>query len=132
MSKKSRFRRPFDKQHGKRPQTLLKSPRQHLYHIYSSLWRKLNWKKSLWVICKMLGLLLNTLTAVDMYSLLNREHITEPFQMQLSKKEIFFLNFFMHSSNLDPILNISKKGMTIMVYVLPKQNTAKDLVRQMF
>ena len=68
----------------------------------------------------MLGLLLNTLTAVDMYSLLNREHITEPFQMQLSKKEIFFLNFFMHSSNLDPILNISKKGMTIMVYVLPK------------
>ena len=40
--------------------------------------------------------------------------------MQLSKKEIFFLNFFMHSSNLDPILNISKKGMTIMVYVVPK------------
>ena len=33
MSKKSRFRRPFDK-HGKRSQTLLKSERQHLYHFY--------------------------------------------------------------------------------------------------
>ena len=34
MSKKSRFRRPFVKQHGKRSKTLLKSSGQHLYHIY--------------------------------------------------------------------------------------------------
>ena len=34
MSKKTRFRRPFNKLHGKRSQTLLKSARQHLYHIY--------------------------------------------------------------------------------------------------
>ena len=31
---KSRFRRAFEKQHGKQSQTLLKSARQHLYHIY--------------------------------------------------------------------------------------------------
>ena len=30
---KSHFRRPFNNQHGKRSQTLLKSARQHLYHI---------------------------------------------------------------------------------------------------
>ena len=30
MSKKSRFRRPFEKQHGKLAQTLIKSERQHL------------------------------------------------------------------------------------------------------
>ena len=33
MSKKSRFKRPFDRQHGKRVQTLLQSERQHRYHI---------------------------------------------------------------------------------------------------
>ena len=34
MSKKSCFRGPFDKQHGKRAQALLKSASQHLYHIH--------------------------------------------------------------------------------------------------
>ena len=33
MSKKSRFKGPFDGQHGKRVQTLLQSDRQHCYHI---------------------------------------------------------------------------------------------------
>ena len=34
MSKKSRFRLPFKKEYGKRLQTLLKSERQQMYHIY--------------------------------------------------------------------------------------------------
>ena len=33
MSKKSRFKGPIDKQHGKRVQTLLRSEPQHRYHI---------------------------------------------------------------------------------------------------
>ena len=33
MSKKSRFKGPFDRQHGKRVQTLLRSWSQHRYHI---------------------------------------------------------------------------------------------------
>ena len=33
MSKKSRFKGPFDRQHGKRVQTLLRSDPQHRYHI---------------------------------------------------------------------------------------------------
>ena len=33
MSKKSRFKVPFDKQHGKRVQKLLGSEPQHRYHI---------------------------------------------------------------------------------------------------
>ena len=32
--KKSIFRGPFDKQHGKRGETLVKSERQHLDYIY--------------------------------------------------------------------------------------------------
>ena len=39
MSKKSRFRGSFNKQHFRRPQTLLHSERQHLYHSFWSLWR---------------------------------------------------------------------------------------------
>ena len=31
--KKSRFRRPLDRQRGKRAKTLFQSQRQHLYHI---------------------------------------------------------------------------------------------------
>ena len=34
MSKKSRFKGPFDRQHGKRFQTQLQSGQQHFYHIY--------------------------------------------------------------------------------------------------
>ena len=33
VSKKYCFRKPFNKVHGKRPQTLMKSEDQHLYHI---------------------------------------------------------------------------------------------------
>ena len=33
MSKKSRFKEPFDRQHGKRVQRLLRSEPQHRYHI---------------------------------------------------------------------------------------------------
>ena len=33
MSKKSCFKRPFDRQHGKRIQTLLQSERERRYHI---------------------------------------------------------------------------------------------------
>ena len=33
MSKKSRFKGPFDRQHGKRAKTLLRSERQHRYLI---------------------------------------------------------------------------------------------------
>ena len=33
MSKKSRFKIPLDRKHGKRVQTLLRSEPQHRYHI---------------------------------------------------------------------------------------------------
>ena len=34
MSKKACLKGPFDRQHGKRVQTLLRSVTQHSYHIY--------------------------------------------------------------------------------------------------
>ena len=34
MSNKSRFKGTFDRQYGKRVQTVLRSAKQHCYHIY--------------------------------------------------------------------------------------------------
>ena len=76
---------PLNKRYHKPSQTLLKSEGQELYHIYSSLWRKLSWKKLVLVICKFLWLFINTLTAHDKYFLVNSANLLEPIQMQLSK-----------------------------------------------
>ena len=123
MSKKSRFRRPYNKPHDKRSQTLFKSARQRLDHIYWSMGRQLRWKNFLLVICKILGLVFNTLRADDKYSHLNCNKLMKSIQMQLSKKQKTF-------SNLDQILQIFKTNMSVIAYVFPKLQTAKDVVRK--
>ena len=94
MSKKCRFRGTFEKQHGKRAQTLLKSQRQHFYHIYWTMWRQLTHKKSLVAIYKILSLFVNTLIANHNYSVLNRDNSTQQIQMQLSQKQKSFSELF--------------------------------------
>ena len=94
MPKESIFKGSFKKQHGKRAQTLLKFAWQNLYHIYWSLWRQLTFKKFLLVICKISRLFPNTLSADGKYSLLNRDNLTQPIQMQVSRKQKTFSEFF--------------------------------------
>ena len=77
------------KHHGKRLQTLLKSERQYLYHIYCSFISRLTYKKSLLVICKILRLFVNTLTANGKSSLLNIDNLRQPIQMLSQKQKIF-------------------------------------------
>ena len=95
MSKKSRLREPFDKQHGKRSQGLLKYGWQHLYQIHLSLSSQLSWKKSLFLTCKILGLLVKALAADEKYTVLNRDNLTIPIQTQLSEKQKTFSEFFL-------------------------------------
>ena len=102
-SKKCRFTEPFNKQYGKGAKTLLKSERRPLYHIYWSLQRQLGLKKSLLVIWKILRLFVNTFNADGKYSVLNRDNLTEPIQMQLWKKQKTFSALF--SSFFKPRLN---------------------------
>ena len=45
-------------------------------------------------ICKILRLLVNTLTDDDKYSLLYRDNLTQPIQILLSEKENSFYHFF--------------------------------------
>ena len=46
------------------------------------------------MLCKILGLVFNTWTIDDKYSLLNRENLTQLIQMQLSQKEKTFSECF--------------------------------------
>ena len=85
MFEKYRFPVPFDKQHGKRTQTLSRSSWSRLYHNYRSVRRILSLEKSLLVICKILTLFVNIFNANDKYSLLNKDNLKQPIQMQLSQ-----------------------------------------------
>ena len=126
MSKKSRFRGCFDKQYGKRAQALLKSASQHLYHIHWSLPSQLSWKKSLFLTCQILGLLLNTLAADEKYPVLNRDNLAIPIQMQLSQKQKTFSRFFAAFLKFRLILNILSKNMTLIDFVMSKLRTPKS------
>ena len=46
------------------------------------------------VICNTLQLFVNTLTAHDKYFLLNRDHLTQPVQMELFQKQKPFFELF--------------------------------------
>ena len=92
--KKSRFKGSFEKEHGKCAQTLLKCQGLLLYGIYWSLWGQLSYKGSLLVICKISRLFINTLSADGKYSLLNRDNLTQPIQMQVSRKQKTFSELF--------------------------------------
>ena len=51
---------------------------------------------SLFVICDILELFVNTLTGDDKYSLHNREDLQQPIQIQLSKKQKKIQNFLLY------------------------------------
>ena len=68
----------------------------------------------------------NTLTADDKYSLLNRDNLTQPIRTPLSQN-----NKVLHFRNVHEILNIFKKKMTLVAYLFPKLRTPKNMVRYM-
>ena len=93
MPVKSRFTGVFHNKHGKRAQRLLTSAQRYLYHICSSLCTQFSWKKPMLLLCKILRLLVKTLTNDDKYSLLYRDNLTQPIQILLSQKEKPFSHF---------------------------------------
>ena len=98
--KKSCFRLPFQKEHGKRVSTLFKSELQELRHNYCSTGRQFSSKKSLLVIRQRLRLFLNTMSAVDKCSLHNRDNLMEPIHKEFSQKLKTFCSFNLHFLNL--------------------------------
>ena len=51
-------------------------------------------KKFLLLICKILGLLVNTLTPIERYLVRHRDNLTIPIQIQILQKQITFSYFF--------------------------------------
>ena len=91
----------------------------------------MNWRMSLLVISEFLGLFINTLTAEDKHFLCNGENSPQPIQIQLSKRQKTFSQFF--TEFLKFIFSFKYfEEMTIIAYVLPKLKTAKVLVRPLF
>ena len=125
MSKKSRFRGLIEKQHRKRAEPLFKPVLKHLYQIDWSLSSQLNYKKSLFLTCQILGLLCNILAAEERNPFLNRDNLTIPFQMQLSQNQKPFSECF--AWFLKPTINLKDFGktMTIIDFVFPKLRTPK-------
>ena len=67
---------------------------EDLSHIHWSLPSQLSWKKSLLLTCEILGQLVYKLAAPGKYPLLNKDTLLIPIQMQLSKKQNTFSQFF--------------------------------------
>ena len=94
LSKKCRFRKCFESQLVKASQILAKSPWEHFYHVFSSLWGKLIWETSPLVLGEVLGVFVNKLTAEGKSPLPNWQNLPLPIQIQLSKKRKTFPQFF--------------------------------------
>ena len=94
MSKKPRLRNPFEKQRGKRAKALLKAASQHPYHIHLSFPSQLSRKKSLFLTCQVLGLLVKRFVVDEKNPILNKDNSTIPIKMQLSQKQKFFSEYF--------------------------------------
>ena len=73
----------------------------------------------------------NTLTADDKYSLLNRDKLTQPIRTQLSQKHTafseFFLAFWKYTLNFEHF----QKIVTLIAYLFSKLRTPKNVVRYM-
>ena len=121
LSKKRRFKTPFQSQHVKVSQTLVKSLWEHLYQIHSTLWGKLIWKTS-WR-CLLTHWLPMTSILFGIVGI-----CCSRFADTYHKNENLPLNLLFHFSNLRPILNILKKKMIFIAIVFPKLQTLKDMV----
>ena len=90
MSKTSRFRGQFDKQHVKRAQALLKSAL--LKSNSSTIPKEIELEKSLLLTCQILELLVNTLAADEKYLVLHRDNLSTPIQRNYLRKKTLLLS----------------------------------------
>ena len=80
------------------------------------------------VLCKILGLFLNTLTDDDKYSLLYRDNLTQQIQILLSQKPKTSSKLFSYILKPTLNLNIFKKKMTLIADVVPKLPSPKKVI----
>ena len=81
------------------------------------------------VLCKILGLFVNTLSQDERYCFLYKDNLLQPIQILLSQKEKTFSQFF--SPFLKSTLNFERfqKKMTLIADVFPKLPSPKKVIR---
>ena len=81
------------------------------------------------VLCKILGLFVNTLSEDERYCLLYKDNLLQPIQILLSQKQKTFSEFF--SPFLKSTLNFERfqKKMTLIADVFPKLPSPKKVIR---
>ena len=81
------------------------------------------------VLCKILGLFVNTLSEDDKYCLLCKDNLLQPIQILLSQKQNTFSQFF--SAFLKSTLNFEhfQKKINLIADVFPKLPSAKKVIR---
>ena len=81
------------------------------------------------VLCKILGLFVNTLIEDERYCLLYKDNLLQPIQILLSQKQKTFSEFF--SPFLKSTLNFERfqKKMTLIADVFPKLPSPKKVIR---
>ena len=81
------------------------------------------------VLCKILGLFVNTLSEDERYCLLYKDNLLQPIQILLSQKQKTFSQFF--SAFLKSTLNFERfqKKMTLIADVFPKLPSPKKVIR---
>ena len=80
------------------------------------------------VLCKILGLFVNTLSEDDRYCLLYKDNLLQPIQIHLSQKQKTFSEFF--SAFLKSTLNFEhfKKKIKLIADVFPKLPSTKIVI----
>ena len=80
------------------------------------------------VLCKILGLFVNTLSEDDKYCLLYNENLLQPIQILLSQKQKTFSQFF--SAFLKCTLNFEnfQKKINLIADIFPKLPSAKIVI----
>ena len=129
MFGKPHFKAPFDSEHVKASQTLMKSESQHFYHTFSSLLARYTFSKSVLVIFSHFGLFVKTLNADDKCSLRNSENLSEPIQMQLSKILKTFSQHFAQLVQSTSTFKHFEKKLALATYVFSKLLTVKGTFR---
>ena len=81
------------------------------------------------VLCKILGLVVNTLSEDERYCLLYKDNLLHPIQILLSQKQKTFSQFF--SPFLKSTLNFERfqKKMTLIADIFPKLPSPKKVIR---
>ena len=93
--------------------------------------RETHFETSPLVICWILGVFRNTLTANDKYPVRDCQNLSSPIQLQLSLNPKAFFILLFHLWNLNQILNILKKKMIVIATLFRELQTVKGLVRRL-